>query len=80
MIMQMNGTYSISIFLHSLYLRPSLLLQNYSCIYLAVSVTVLTMYSYYNISFYKKDCSYRNNCDSQLHDANLEQSLMKKKK
>ena len=28
----------------------------------------------------KKDCSYRNNCGIQLHDGDLEHSLMKEKK
>ena len=38
------------------------------------------MYSYDNSCFLKKDCSYRNNCGIRLHDANLEHSLMNKKK
>ena len=37
------------------------------------------MYCYYNSWFFKKDCSYRNNCGTWLHDADLEHSLMKKK-
>ena len=37
------------------------------------------MYSYYNSSFFKKDCSYRNNCSIQLHDGDLEHSLMEEK-
>ena len=38
------------------------------------------MYSYYNSCFFKKDCSYRNNCGIRLHDGDLEHSLMKEKK
>ena len=36
------------------------------------------MCSYYNSCFFKKDCSYRTNCDTRLHDDDLEHSLMKK--
>ena len=35
------------------------------------------MCSYYNSGFFKKDCSDRNNCGTQLHDGDLEHSLMK---
>ena len=37
------------------------------------------MYSYYNSCFFKKDCSYRNNCGIRLHDGDLEHSLIKEK-
>ena len=37
------------------------------------------MYIYLIAAFLKKDCSYRNNCDIRLHDADLEHSLTKKK-
>ena len=37
------------------------------------------MYSYYNSCFFKKDCSYRNNCGIWLHDADLEHSIMKER-
>ena len=37
------------------------------------------MCSYYNSCFFKKDCSYRNNCGIRLH-GDLEHSLMKEKK
>ena len=38
------------------------------------------MCSYYNSCFFKKDYSYRNNYDTQLHDGDLEHSLMKERK
>ena len=38
------------------------------------------MCSYYNSYFFKKDCSYWNNCGVRLHDSNLEHSLIKEKK
>ena len=37
------------------------------------------MCSYYNSCFFKKDCSYRNNCGIRLHDGDLEHSLIKEK-
>ena len=40
----------------------------------------LTMYSYYNSYFFKKDCCYRNNCGIRLHDGDLEHCLIKEKK
>ena len=38
------------------------------------------MCSYYNSCFIKKDCSYRKNCGAQLHESDLEHSLMKETK
>ena len=37
------------------------------------------MCSYYNISFLKKDRSYRNKSDIRLHDGDLEHCLMEEK-
>ena len=37
------------------------------------------MCSHYNSCFFKKDRSYRSNCGMQLHDGDLEHSLMKEK-
>ena len=68
------------------YLKPSLLPQNNSCTYQSITLlncqcnVFLTMYSYYNSCFLKKDCSYRNNCGIRMHDADLEHSLMKENK
>ena len=39
----------------------------------------LTMYSYYNSCFLKKDYSYRNNCRIRLYNPDLEHSLIKEK-
>ena len=38
------------------------------------------MHCCYNSCFFKKYCNYTNNCDIQLHDANLEHSRIKKKR
>ena len=38
------------------------------------------MCSYYDSFFFKKDCSYINNCGIHFHDGDLEHSLMKEKK
>ena len=38
------------------------------------------MCSYNNSCFFKKDCSYGNNCGIRLHDGDLKHSLMKEKK
>ena len=37
------------------------------------------MCSYYNSYYFKKGCSYRNGCDTQLHDGDLKHSLIKEK-
>ena len=47
--------------------------------FIQLSVCFLTRYSYYNSCFFKKDCSYRNNCGIWLHVADLEQSHERKK-
>ena len=44
-----------------------------------VSVMFLTMYSYCNSCFLKKDCSYKFNCGIRLQDGDVEHSLMKEK-
>ena len=86
MIVQMNDPYSISNFFIplfktyfiasklQLYILDSITLLNCQC------NVFLTMCSYYNSYFFKKDCSYRNNCGIQLHDGDLEHSIMKEKK
>ena len=86
MIVQMNDPYSISNFFIplfktyfiasklQLYILDSITLLNCQC------NVFLTMCSYYNSYFLKKDCSYRNNCGIQLHDGDLEHSIMKEKK
>ena len=38
------------------------------------------MCSYYSYCFFKKGCSYRNNCGIRLHEGDLEHIFMKEKK
>ena len=38
------------------------------------------MYSYYNSCFLRKDCNYRNNCGTRLHDGDLEHTSLIKEK
>ena len=88
MIMQVNGSYSISTyFSHSLVYWPGLWTSKLQ-LYIPESITFLNcqcnvFWPYVAIvlaATVKKDCSYRNNCGIRLHAGDLEHSLMKEKK
>ena len=70
------------------YLRRSLLPQNYSCLHIPESITLLNCQCNAFLPYvaiitaagFKKDCSYINNFGIRSHDGNLEHSLIKEKK